>query len=811
MKNIVRFVFAACGICLSAAFARAELKPFPEMPVRQALWLSPETFASGEKGDSVEVWKDRSGCKNDAMQISPSLQPRLVEGPNGYWAVGFDKPGVLLRIPALRLGYETSVFMVSLDTAQAPQRSIHYGVLSADNNPYRKKADGYGFSYYKGAFDGYTVILSDGNNWQHLRDWAGKTARGTFEIVSFVKKGAQASLFRNGYCVAERALDRAKNARYHTGYQLGGEPGRAYIGAVAEVIVFDGALSQEDRRQIESYLGKKYGIPIAKTPKIGSNDPRFFDNGTFMYGNGYADQPYVVQIDKSHWLSVTTAANAEENDKDRRLVFLESFDAGKTWRQINTAIEPEAEMRQPSWGTLLRTPYGRIYCFYNLEPARRGERMQHVYRYSDDNGHSWSDRCVLPMRETQIDRAFKNTRSWGIDQPLVLNGKVYIAFTKFGGPNRHGEGFLFVSDNILTERDPEKIAWEMLPEGDKGIRGDQLGFLQEEHNIEPLSGVENGLYCAFRTLEGYVGESYSYDGGRSWSTPQFATYADGRFVKNPRACPMVWRTQSGKYLMWFHNHDGRRSAPARNKDRNPAWMSGGVFKDGRMVWSEPEPVLFGKVFKHNAGMSYPDLVEQDGRYYLTATNKERARLFELPKEMVEALWGQLLTDSESTVRLGENPGESVSLDEESLSILFDVVSNTASKKILYDGFDRNGKGIRVSANENGSLAVEVADDSSALPFVWNTDAPKSGSTVGRYALIFDGPADLLYVVKDGALQDGGGERDFGWGRFSHEMGNVVLKPPRLGEGVCLKGILPYRLSVSQAVALTKNNAASENK
>ena len=39
-------------------------------------------------------------------------------------------------------------------------------------------------------------------------------------------------------------------------------------------------------------------------------------------------------------------------------------------------------------------------------------------------------------------------------------------------------------------------------------------------------------------------------------------------------------------------------------------------------------------------MSYPDLIEQDGRYWITETQKTVARVHEIDKTLLEGLWQQ---------------------------------------------------------------------------------------------------------------------------------------------------------------------------
>lgn len=71
-------------------------------------------------------------------------------------------------------------------------------------------------------------------------------------------------------------------------------------------------------------------------------------------------------------------------------------------------------------------------------------------------------------------------------------------------------------------------------------------------------GAEGQHVTTLRSIDGYPVESYSRDDGRTWSTPRYKCYADGRRIKHPRAANFAWRCQNGKYLYWFHNHGGPR-------------------------------------------------------------------------------------------------------------------------------------------------------------------------------------------------------------------------------------------------------------
>src|SRR5262249_8548565 len=91
--------------------------------------------------------------------------------------------------------------------------------------------------------------------------------------------------------------------------------------------------------------------------------------------------------------------------------------------------------------------------------------------------------------------------------------------------------------------------------------------------------------------------------------------------------------KEGKFLFWFHHHSSKDF-----RGRNPVWILGGVQRAGRIHWSQPEVLLYGPMGKTE--MSYPDLIEQDGRFWFTETEKWVARVHEVDHGLLEGLWQQ---------------------------------------------------------------------------------------------------------------------------------------------------------------------------
>ncbi|MGH7947516.1 MAG: sialidase family protein, partial [Opitutaceae bacterium] len=402
------------------------------------------------------------------------------------------------------------------------------------------------------------------------------------------------------------------------------------------------------------------GLALAASASLPAQIPRNWRDiatGSVIPDEEYADQPYIVKCDDGAWLCAITTSNGHEGAASQHVVATRSTDFGRTWSSL-VAIEAVGPP-ESSYVTVLKTPGGRLYAFYNynqnnLRAVKRTDGKMEprvdtlgafVFKFSDDHGQTWSPaRYEIPIRETAIDRENVyggNVRFfWHVGRPLLHGGAAYVTLHKVGGFGPtfidRSEGNFLRSDNLLAERDPAGIRWQTLPEGDIGLRSPR-GPIAEEQSIVALS--DGTLYCVFRTATDHPGHAYSRDGGRTWTPPAFMTYGPGaRKVKHTRAAVFVWRAANGRFLCWYHNHGGT----TYHNQRNPAWIAAGREVDtdaGRAIsWSEPEILLYDNA--PEVRMSYPDFVEDAGRYFVTETQKTIARVHEIPAEFIELLWQQ---------------------------------------------------------------------------------------------------------------------------------------------------------------------------
>lgn len=526
---------------------------------------------------------------------------------------------------------------------------------------------------------------------------------------------------------------------------------------------------------------------MANEKEMSRRDPRNILNGREIPDESYCDQPYIVTMKDGTWVCMLTTAPGEESSVGQHVVVTKSRDHGKTWSPL-VDIEPGTGPHA-SWVVPLLTPYGRLYAFYTFNGDEKsfGKGRNHdsihgwyAFRFSDDGGKSWSERHRVPIRNTFCDDIVLDgtllQAFWGVSKPQVIDGELFTSFTKL---REHylgfGEGWIIHSDNIMTEKDPAKLHWELLPDGEYGIRHPEFGCVQEEHIAVPLNR-KDGLACVYRTTQGFPAFSYSYDRAKSWTLPERMKYVTGRTIHTPRACPMLWKCANGNYLFWFHNN-----ANENFLRRNPAWVSGGIERDGRIHWSQPEVLIY--VDSPYERMSYPDLIEADGKYWVSETDKSVGRVHEIDPTLFEGLWetvGNQLDAKKTTIidkgLVLETSQHETAFPKEASDLLVNrgmtldlIVDGRGLKpgEILFDNRDKNKTGLSLRLAGEGQVVFTMRDKNGKEETTWTSDPGAVGDGVLPFTVIVDSAPKIISFVSNGQFNDGGGQRTFGWGRFKN--------------------------------------------
>ena len=590
-----------------------------------------------------------------------------------------------------------------------------------------------------------------------------------------------------------------------------------------------------------------FGQPMQKYSVGPSDDFRDIRNGFTIYNKGYADQPYVVvNLDKT-LTCVVTVAGGVEGTSGQHVVVTRSTDGGMTWNEP-VPLEPLGSPEN-SWGLPILAHSGRIYVLYTFnegnlrsvldnegKPFYRVDAVgKFVFRYSDDRGLTWSaNRFTIPIRTTDYDLTNiyrgdvngdgvaddKDARFFWSASAAYTDGRtVYVGIAKIRDVNQSNsgssEGWVFISPNILTESDPERIIWEMRPEGTYGLRS-RGGRICEETTVIKTASERLAAIC--RTTEGYMPVFYSDNEGKSWGSPIPLAYAaNGKPLKNPRAKPCLWPLGMGKYLVWFENNGSKGF-----DNRNPAWVAVAEEINGQLVCSQPEIFLYDR--NPTIRISYPDFFQHNGRYFVTETQKTVARLHEIPASFIEQLSRQGIDNSVAheglsrewssknsrNLRLPAPPDVNV----KGLTLEFWVkITDSGMESILFDSTTEGSQGIRVSMLKD-RVYFSISDGVTAARL--RSDAVKLA--IGQWnhivCIVEPGPRLLMCAI-NGILSDGGLDSEFGWVRYPSELTNVGGTPAvfvgrRIGGTLGLMRYYERPLTVSEVISNYRAGFSSQN-
>lgn len=294
MKRIGSWTVLVVGLCTGAASTlaaegtRPEKWSDPKLTVTEGLWLwldASRLTAAREAlglpaikpGDPLDQWLDGSGHKRDIHQKDATSQPSY-SSADGFHAIRYSGTEAhLTRAKSEERTPELTVFLVAAPLSNAgafvgplalsaPDRNDYETGLNIDQGPYASQR-----------FDVLNVEGAGAGGAQNLlkQKWPfGEVVRicvtskpGKSGIVTWVNGQEQGR--RDRAQESSIAMDRlVVGARFYTNF---GPPAvRGFFeGEIAEVLVFDHALSKDERTSVEGYLAAKYdAVPRRATAAV---------------------------------------------------------------------------------------------------------------------------------------------------------------------------------------------------------------------------------------------------------------------------------------------------------------------------------------------------------------------------------------------------------------------------------------------------------------------------------------------------------------------------------------------------------------
>ncbi len=317
-----------------------------------------------------------------------------------------------------------------------------------------------------------------------------------------------------------------------------------------------------------------------------------------------------------------------------KMLAFRSSDKGKTWKGPTVAFDSS----QSHHGFVPLIPRGskRIYAFGTQPiPGMVGDRSKGLhencpigFRYSDDDGSTWSDVTLIRPENDPAFTGMSCVRMCETDADTWLIG------SHDGIWRRKGSSAPVTTRQYILRSEDQGKTWQLLPKQRPG------GWHLEKYDRMDegtLVNLRDGkVLLAIRTAEGHIWESRSQDDGRTWSDPKPTT------LVHPDAPPMVFHLRDGKTLIaLIHNRYDPGRPHFDKAARNELWCS--ISKDEGRTWNEPRFVFAGaSTGGHIHSCSYIDMFADGSRIHLFLGQDGRQLLYlhfdesDLPRFLTKA-------------------------------------------------------------------------------------------------------------------------------------------------------------------------------
>lgn len=265
MGGTNRFLLAIC-------LALAPVSSFAQLPVNHnlQLWFRADAGVTTNGSGNVSTWADQSSNGNDATNLNLSAQPVWIDNAlNGLPVVRFDGVNdVLSTINTVNLTNGLSIFII----AKNDVRKDYNGLFRVYSTPFHGSGNSYLEIYWQAGTAGsgnpvYAVnrltgpfsaavgsnVKPDANNYY------------IYDVVAAGSAATQRVQAINSGTSSGTVLPIAPDfAHLGIGYGAAGTGGFGGLldGDIAEVVVFDAALTTFERSQMEGFLADKYGLTI---------------------------------------------------------------------------------------------------------------------------------------------------------------------------------------------------------------------------------------------------------------------------------------------------------------------------------------------------------------------------------------------------------------------------------------------------------------------------------------------------------------------------------------------------------------------
>ena len=263
-------------------------------------------------------------------------------------------------------------------------------------------------------------------------------------------------------------------------------------------------------------------------------------------------------------------------------IYVARYENGKWQEAVQAAdgVQPDGSPRLPTWNPVLfQPPGGPLTLFYKIGPSP--STWWGMVKTSSDGGRTWGETRRLPEG---VLGPIKN-------KPVLLSDGAWLAPSSTEGSGGWQVHFERSSDAGKT--------WEIIGPVAKGPSFDA---------IQPsiLFHKDGQLQSLCRSKQGVVAQTWSKDGGKTWSALTAAS------LPNPNSGTDAVTLADGRQLI-VYNHSAHRP----NEPKGNRWPLDVAVSDDGLEWRraatlETEP--------NKSGYAYPAVIQSsDGLVHITYT------------------------------------------------------------------------------------------------------------------------------------------------------------------------------------------------
>ena len=215
-------------------------------------WDASDAGSITASGGLVSQWNDKSTAGNHATASSTARPTTGTRSLNGKNVLDFDGTANAMATSLADTATQTVLFVAVSDVASSSGRLWSYGTTNRG-------------------------VFSDSGTWAFWRQQTsgailfGATASATSPSVACALFTSNSSLTTFGNGAQGTTNDPVDSSG--ASFNIGKETTNFFNGYIAEIVIYNTALSTAERARVESYLATKWGISGVHVPAAASSDP----------------------------------------------------------------------------------------------------------------------------------------------------------------------------------------------------------------------------------------------------------------------------------------------------------------------------------------------------------------------------------------------------------------------------------------------------------------------------------------------------------------------------------------------------------